>query len=126
MKHQPFLSMLNVLELLASTAVLKREWEKRSCWRELVQVVSVPRSVFKQSPLGHELLRIRLGLAGASGRGRARFHNTGLAHQPRLVIHTAGRGKTAHRAELQYEFSVAQTQTGMAGAQGKDAGGLHW
>lgn len=31
--------------------------------RELVQVVSVPRSVFEQSPLGHELLSTRLGLA---------------------------------------------------------------
>lgn len=39
--------------------------------RELVQVVSVPRSVFEQSPLGHELLSTRLGLAGARDRGRA-------------------------------------------------------
>lgn len=126
MKHQPFLFILNVLELLASTAVLRREWEKQSCWRKLVQVVSMPRSVFKQSSLGHELLSTRLGLAGASGRGGARFHNMGLAPQPRQVIHTGGRGKTAHRAELQSEFSVAQTQIGMAGAQGKDTGGLRW
>jgi len=38
--------------------------------RELVQVVSVPRSTFEQNPVGRELLSSRLGLAGASGRGR--------------------------------------------------------
>lgn len=93
--------------------------------RELVQVVSVPRSAFEQSPMGHELLSSRLGLAGASGRGKARFGAAGLAHQPQWVMCAWGRGKTPHRAKLKSELSVAQTQTGMAGVQGKDAGGLY-
>lgn len=50
-KHQLFLSILHVLELLASTAVLRWEREKQSCRRELVQIVSVPRSAFEtESP----------------------------------------------------------------------------
>ena len=92
--------------------------------RELVQFVSVPRRAFEQSPMGHELLSSRLGLAGASGRGRARYGRAGLAHRPQQVIHAWGRGKTPHRAKLKSELCVVQTQTWMAGAQGKDAGGL--
>lgn len=122
-KHQPFLSILNVLELLASTAMLRWERVRRSCWGKLVQIVSVPRSVFEQSPLGHELLSARLGLAGASGRGRARFHNTGLAHQPRRVIHAWGRGKTPHRAELQSELSCPDTNRD-ARSPGEGRGGF--
>lgn len=92
--------------------------------RELVRVVSVPRSAFEQGPMGHELLRSKLGPAGSSGRGRVRFGTAGLVHRPRRLICDWGRGKTLHRAKLKSERSVAQTQTGMARAQGKDAGVL--
>lgn len=64
-KHQPFLSVPNMHKLLASMAVLRWEWEKQSCWRELIQVVPMPRSMFEQSPVGQELLSSRLSLTEA-------------------------------------------------------------
>lgn len=90
--------------------------------RKLVQVAPVPRSVFEQTPMGHELLSSKLDLAGAISRGRAGFGMAGQAQQPRWVICAWVRGETPHRAKLKSELSVAQTQAGMAETQRKKEG----
>lgn len=77
--------------------------------RKLVQVAPVPRSVFEQTPMGHELLSSRLDLAGAISRGRAGFGMAGQAQQPRWVICAWVRGETPHRAKLKSELCCSDT-----------------